>query len=153
MLDGDMLWPNNYCLGEIECALGVKMLERIDGSTPKSAPGPSVSSTRSRITPSWSSSATTPPPQLPPARGLHEKRQARRLHARHFRRKGIKCVVQYIPLDRYDFYKKLGLGEANCPNADAFFDGQISFPFQHWLSEEDFGYMLKSTREVLESLR
>ena len=30
MLDGDMLWPNNYCLGEIECALGVKMLERID---------------------------------------------------------------------------------------------------------------------------
>ena len=67
--------------------------------------------------------------------------------------KGIKCVVQYIPLDRYDFYKKLGLGEANCPNADAFFDGQISFPFQHWLSEEDFDYMLKSTREVLESLR
>ena len=47
----------------------------------------------------------------------------------------------------------LGLGEANCPNADAFFDGQISFPFQHWLSEEDFDYMLKSTREVLESLR
>ena len=30
MLDGDMLWPNNYCLGEVECALGIKMLERID---------------------------------------------------------------------------------------------------------------------------
>ena len=45
------------------------------------------------------------------------------------------------------------MGEAQCPNADAFFDSMISFPFQHWLSEEDFGYMLKSTREVLESLR
>ncbi|MFR4118622.1 MAG: DegT/DnrJ/EryC1/StrS family aminotransferase [Bilophila wadsworthia] len=85
--------------------------------------------------------------------GCMKTASATSLHARHFEEKGIKCVVQYIPLDRYDFYKKLGLGEANCPNADAFFDGQISFPFQHWLSEEDFDYMLKSTREVLKACR
>ena len=30
MLDGDMLMPNNYCLGEVECALGAKLLDRID---------------------------------------------------------------------------------------------------------------------------
>ena len=29
----------------------------------------------------------------------------------------------------------------------------ISFPFQHWLTEEEFNYMLASTREVLASLR
>ena len=29
----------------------------------------------------------------------------------------------------------------------------ISFPFQHWMSEEDFQYMLASTREVLAALR
>ena len=29
----------------------------------------------------------------------------------------------------------------------------ISFPFQHWLSEEDFQYMLAATRDVLTSLR
>lgn len=40
MLDGDMLWPNNYCLGEIECALGVKMLERIDRINAESAGHP-----------------------------------------------------------------------------------------------------------------
>lgn len=88
MLDGDMLWPNNYCLGEIECALGVKMLERIDRINAESAPGPSVSSTRSRITPSWSSSARTPPATTTTCSRAAEKRQARRLHARHFRRKG-----------------------------------------------------------------
>lgn len=67
--------------------------------------------------------------------------------------KGVKCVVQYIPLDRYDFYKRLGCGTAHCPNADAFFDSMVSFPFQHWLSEEDFQYMLAATREVVQSLR
>ena len=70
-----------------------------------------------------------------------------------FNEKGVKCVVQYIPLDRYDYYRRLGMGTANCPNADTFFDTMISFPFQHWLSEEEFDYMLASTREVLASLR
>ena len=28
--DGQILWPNNFCLGEIQCALGSKLLERID---------------------------------------------------------------------------------------------------------------------------
>ena len=70
-----------------------------------------------------------------------------------FNEKGVKCVVQYIPLDRYDYYRRLGMGTANCPNADTFFDAMISFPFQHWLSEEEFDYMLASTREVLASLR
>ena len=30
VLEGEILWPNNYCLGEVECALGLKLLERID---------------------------------------------------------------------------------------------------------------------------
>ena len=29
-LNGEYLWPNNFCLGEIECALGSKLLDRID---------------------------------------------------------------------------------------------------------------------------
>ena len=56
-------------------------------------------------------------------------------------------------LNRYDFYKKLGFGEANCPNADLFFDNMISFPFHHWMSDEDFEYMLEATKEVLYSIK
>ena len=63
--------------------------------------------------------------------------------------KKIQCVVQYYPLNRYDLYKKLGFGEANCPNADKFFDNMVSFPFHHMMSDEDFEYMLKETKEVL----
>ena len=62
--------------------------------------------------------------------------------------KGIKCVVQYCPLNRYPLYRKLGFGNANCPNSDTFFDNMISFPFHHWMSDDDFSYMIKSTKEV-----
>ena len=29
-----------------------------------------------------------------------------------------------------------------------FFDNMISFPFHHWMSDDDFSYMIKSTKEV-----
>ncbi|MBU3831967.1 MAG: DegT/DnrJ/EryC1/StrS family aminotransferase, partial [Candidatus Desulfovibrio faecigallinarum] len=70
-----------------------------------------------------------------------------------YEEKGIKCVVQYIPLNRYDYYIRQGLGEASCPNGDLFYDTMVSFPFQAWMSDEDFEYMLASTREVMASLR
>ena len=67
--------------------------------------------------------------------------------------KKTQCVVQYYPLNRYPLYQKAGLKEAECPNADEFFDNMVSFPFHHWMSESDFNYLLASTREVLESMR
>ena len=154
MLDGDMLWPNNYCLGEIECALGVKMLERIDriNAEKRARAIRFIDALKDYPELEFLRDDTTRHNYHLLAGCMKNGKRDAFMHAIS-EEKGIKCVVQYIPLDRYDFYKKLGLGEANCPNADAFFDGQISFPFQHWLSEEDFGYMLKSTREVLESLR
>ena len=30
VLNGDLLWPGNYCLGEVECALGSVLLDRVD---------------------------------------------------------------------------------------------------------------------------
>ncbi|MEF2807667.1 MAG: DegT/DnrJ/EryC1/StrS family aminotransferase, partial [Desulfovibrio sp.] len=80
-----------------------------------------------------------------------EKRDA--FMRRMYEDKGIKCVVQYIPLNRYDYYRRQGLGESNCPNGDLFYDTMVSFPFQAWMSDEDFEYMLASAREVLASLR
>lgn len=148
------LWPNNYCLGEIECALGIKMLERIDQINAEK---------RERAL--RFIDALTDFPELEfhrvdtPRHNYHllvaslrnGKRDAfiRSMYYEY----GIKCVVQYIPLNRYAFYQKLGLGHADCPNADAFFDSQVSFPFQHWLTDEQFSFMLSSTQKVLQQLQ
>ena len=156
MLDGEPLQPNNYCLGEVECALGAKLLERIDSINDEK---------RARALRFIDALADFPELEFhrvdSPRHNYHllAARMTTGVEARDrfiramFNEKGVKCVVQYIPLDRYDYYRRLGMGTANCPNADTFFDSMISFPFQHWLSEEEFDYMLASTREVLASLR
>ena len=66
-----------------------------------------------------------------------------------FEEKGVQTIVQYYPLYRYDFYKKLGFSDADCPNTDDYFDNMISFPFHHCLSDEDFDFLLASTKEAL----
>lgn len=153
-LDGTLLWPNNFSLGEVECALGTKLLERIDTINAEK---------RARAMRFIDGLSDFPELEL-----LRENTTRHNYHLlvgclKNGKRdafmhamseeKGVKCVVQYIPLNRYSFYQKLGFGSAQCPNADAFFDAQVSFPFQHWLSEEDFTYMLEATRDVLKSLR
>ncbi|MCL1986273.1 MAG: DegT/DnrJ/EryC1/StrS family aminotransferase [Betaproteobacteria bacterium] len=154
MLDGQALWPNNYCIGEMECALGIAMLERIDRINAEK---------RARALRFIDALSAYPELEfhrvdttrhnyhLLAARMLNGKRDAfiRAMYNKH----GVKCVVQYLPLNRYDFYVKLGLEHADCANADAFYDSMISFPFQHWLTDEEFEHMLAASKHVLEELR
>lgn len=152
MLGDDLLMPSNYCLGEVECALGCKLLERIDSINDEK---------RARALRFIDALADFPQLQF---HRVESRRHNYHLLAARFttgmeardafiramyEEKGVKCVVQYLPLDRYDFYRRLGYGEAQCPGADLFFDSMVSFPFQHWMSEEEFGYMLDATRDVL----
>jgi perosamine synthetase len=155
-LDGEIVWPNNYCLGEVECALGAKQLERIDIINAEKraralrfidalADYPElefhrVDSTRHNY-------------HLLPARMVDTVERRDDFIRRMFNEKGVKCVVQYYPLNRYPFYQRLGLGEANCPNADLFYDHMISFPFQHNLKDSEFDHMLKATKDILNAQR
>ena len=65
----------------------------------------------------------------------------------------IQCVVQYYPLYRYDLFKKKGLGKANCPNTEKFFNNMISFPFHHWMLERDFNRMIKITNLLIQKFK
>lgn len=66
---------------------------------------------------------------------------------------GIKAIVQYYPLYRYDLFRKMGHGAAEVPETDRFFDNMVSFPFSLEISEADFVYMIDSVRSVLQLLR
>ena len=154
VLNDKILWPNNYCLGEIECALGTKLLDRLDKLN-----------NQKRKRAIYFIDALKDYPELEfhkhdtirhnyhllAARMTNGKRDM--FIRKMANEKGIQCVVQYYPLNRYPLYQKIGFGNANCPNTDIFFDNMVSFPFHHWMSDNDFKYMLKSTEDVLESLR
>lgn len=156
VLDGRSLMPSNYSIGEVECALGAKMLDRIDEINAQK---------RARAIQLIDALADYPELEfhrvdtsrhnyhLLAARMRGGKELRDRFMSKMHDEKGIKCVVQYLPLNRYDFYKKLGYGKADCPNSDAFFDTMVSFPFQHWLDDADFAYLIGSTRQALDELR
>lgn len=152
-LNGKPLWPNNYCLGEVECALGVKLLDRIDQINKEK---------RERAM--YFIDALSDFPELEFHREDSERHNYHLLVARILNGKrdafinkmadeGVQCIVQYYPLNRYDFYKKIGYGEADCPNTDQFFDNMVSFPFHHMMSKELFEEMITITRLVLSQMR
>ena len=156
MLNGRPLMPSNYSIGEVECALGAKMLDRIDEINAQKR-GRAI-----RLIDALADFPELEFHRVPDSRHNYHLLAARmkggqklrdRFMARMHDEKGIKCVVQYLPLNRYDFYRKLGYGKADCPQADAFFDTMVSFPFQHWLGDDEFEYLIASIRQTLEELR
>lgn len=66
---------------------------------------------------------------------------------------GIKCVVQYYPLYRYELFQKNGCSKRICPRSDDFFDNMVSFPFWSDMSEDDLAYLIASIKEALSFLR
>ncbi|MDR0338699.1 MAG: DegT/DnrJ/EryC1/StrS family aminotransferase [Desulfovibrio sp.] len=155
-LDGRRLWPANYCLGEVECALGAKQLDRVLA----------INEEKRRKALAFIDSFADYP-ELAFHRVSSTRHNYHLLAARmngsvgrrddFIRRMSadfdVRCVVQYYPLNRYPFYQKLGFGRADCPAADDFFDHMISFPFQHNLSDAEYEAMRVAARTVLDAQR
>jgi dTDP-4-amino-4,6-dideoxygalactose transaminase len=152
-LNEESLWPSNYCIGEVECALGDKLLARVDEiNTQKRRRALSVIDRLS----------------VCPDLVFHREASPRHNYhllvaqvANHFRNDfirhmaiqfGIQCVVQYYPLNRYPFYQKLGFGKAECPSTEVFFDNMISFPFSQSLTDGEIDLIVVATLETLDYL-
>ena len=148
-LNGELLWPNNYCLGEVECTLGVKLLDRIDQiNQEKRKRAQQFMDEVTELKELEFHREDTPRHNyhLLVARVLNNKRD---IFITKMAEVGVQCVVQYCPLNRYDLYQKAGYGKADCPNTDMFFDNMVSFPFHHMMSEQDFEYMIDATKRCL----
>ena len=151
-LNNEILWPNNFCLGEVECALGIKLLDRID-----------------LINKQKNERAIYFIDEMSEFYNLLFHREASDRHNYHLlvaqvingkrdimiskmAKAGVQCIVQYYPLNRYDLYKKLGYGDADCPNSDMFFDNMISFPFHHMMDDDTFTRLIDITKKVLHEI-
>lgn len=153
IINGKYLIPNNFCIGEVECALGSELIKRVDKMNLLKRNRASYFIDR-----------------LKKYQNLIFHKEKTNRHNYHLLAacdaggkrdkfisemaniEKIQCVVQYMPLNRYPLYKKLGFGKSNCPNADYFFDNMISFPFQSTLSNSQFEMILDSTIKVLKRI-
>ncbi|TGM78957.1 DegT/DnrJ/EryC1/StrS family aminotransferase [Leptospira levettii] len=158
-LDIEGIWPHNFSLTEAQAALGTVLLGRLDTLT---------NNRRERAKKFRDAFANFP--ELKFQKITNDNSHSHHLLVAKFQGKEsgksrdaflstlskkykVQAIVQYYPLNRYDLFKKMGFGEANCPNADAFFDNMVSFPFHITMSESDFDYMIDSIQKALIELR
>lgn len=152
-LNGKKIWPNNYCLGEVECALGEKLLDRLDLMNEERRKRAIFFIDEFKNNPLISfhreDSKRHNYHQLIAVISSNKRDKFMKIMAE---KKKIKCILPYYPLYKNTFYKKLGLDSADCPNTETFFNSMCSLPFQLWMSEDDFKYLTVSVRETLEEI-
>ncbi len=155
----DKIWPYNFCIGEVQCALGAKTLERVDQLVKQRAARANQFKDAVKKYPELVfqkiPSGQTSAWHLLPARfdGGASGATNHDFIGLMFNQYGIKVIVQYYPLYRYPMFQKGGMGKADCPNTDRYFDNMVSFPFHSWMPEEEFQYMIESTIASVETLR
>ena len=160
-VDFDMtnVWPYNFCISEAQCAVGISLLNRIEKMNHQR------NARAERFIRHLSDY-----PELSFQKvldgyfhcyhllsamyngGAYGKTNHDFINLMAFKY-GIKVIVQYYPLYRYPMFVKAGFGEANCPNTDVFFGNMVSFPFYHWMSDDDFEYMIECTIKTLKEMR
>jgi len=153
------VWPHNYSLGEAQAALGSVLLKRLPELTERR---------RARVR------------RFREATSLYDELKFQRVveqasHSHHlmvarydsprdgvnrddlirllFAEYGIKAIVQYYPLYRYELFRTAGFDAADCPQTDRFFDNMVSFPAHIGMSDDDFHYLIESTTTALKRLR
>jgi dTDP-4-amino-4,6-dideoxygalactose transaminase len=157
--DIEGVWPFNFCLSEVQCAVGRQLLKRLDAINEERRAQASLIRKGLADVPELSF-------QQVPEGHVHAYHL---LSARYdgsaggktrddliellFKEYGIKCVVQYWPLYRSDLFRAFGYGNLHLPNTDHFFDNMVSFPFWSGIPQETLHYMVASIREAVEKLR
>jgi dTDP-4-amino-4,6-dideoxygalactose transaminase len=157
--DIDNFWPYNFCITEVQCALGIKLLARLDEMNKKR----NVRARKIiRALKDYPELSFQKVPQgyyhcyhLLSAMydGSKSSKTNHDFIALMAFTYGIKMIVQYYPLYRYPMFIKAGFGKARCPHTDRFFDQMVSFPFHHWMREKEIDYMIECTRKTLDQLR
>lgn len=154
--DWDGVWPYNFCMGEVQAAVGTVQLKRLD--TMNAHRRERAEKVRSALsdfpelvfqrTPENRDNVHYCLPARydgPAGRDAFMERMA--FHHQ------VKMVVQYCPLYRYPMFRKAGFGDADCPETDRFFDSMVSFPFHEWMPEDQIDALIEATRETCTHLR
>lgn len=153
------IWPYNFSIGEVQCAVGIKMLEKIDSQN-------AVRYQKARRIIKELEEFPELKFQAIPQYSTHvyyalcarydgkrygkDRNDVIRFLASEY---GVQAIVQYYPLYRYPLFAKGGYGEADCPNSDDFFDHMISLPFYVWFDDQKVAYLIDAVQKTLKKLR
>jgi perosamine synthetase len=145
----------NYRLTDIACALGLQQLGRLDANLARRreiaaryaealsvVPGILVPAVRSEVAPAW---------HLYPIRLESAKVAVGRAEIfRAFRAENIGVNVHYIPVHLHPYYReRFGYRGGEFPIAEAAYEGLVSLPMFHGMSDEDVEDVVRAVDKVM----
>lgn len=68
------------------------------------------------------------------------------------RESGLEVQVHYIPVHLHPYYQQLGYKKGLCPNAEDFYERQISIPIYQSMSDEDVQYLIDTLIKVFKQV-
>lgn len=158
-LDIEGVWPNNFSLGEAQCALGsaeLKTLDQVNDTLIAQAEKIKL--------------ALADTPEIEFARIPEGYRHVFHQFVMHFDGSAsgatrddlmdilvktcrIRCIVQYHPLYRYPLFRKMGFAEHECPVLEGWWDNSFSFPWWCGIPDETIKYLVNSTKAAVVALK
>ena len=151
-------WPYNFCLSEVQCAIGRALLNRVDEINELRRQRSNLIRKELGMLGCFKfqnipDNCTSAYHLLPSRFDLSSRGVSRDKFIEYmYDQKGVKLIIQYNPLYRYDLFKSKGFGDACCPETDNFYDNMISFPFDLWMPDETVEKLIQLTKEAVKEL-
>ena len=157
--DIDGVWPNNFCIGEAQCALGSVALKNLDDTNNI------LISQAKKIKSGLADTAEISFAKIPPGYKHIFHQFVMHFDGSAFGKNRndlmdilvtedkIRCIVQYYPLYRYPLFQDLGAGDQDCPVLESWWDNSFSFPWWCGIPEETLDYLVESVKKAIATLK
>jgi len=153
------VWPMNFCIGEVQCAVGVKLLKRLD-EVNQTLAGQGM-----RMREGLAGLPEITFHKIPDghdhvyhqcvvhfdgsAFGKNREDLLDLLSGEY----SLRVIVQYYPLYKYPLFANRGFGNADCPVLEAFWPNSFSYPWWCGIPDETIDYMIDSTKKAIARLK
>ncbi len=158
-VDIDGFWPNNFCIGEAQCALGSVQLKTLAGYSD------TIIAQNDKLR-----ALLADVPEISFNKIPAGYRHVRHQYVQHFdgsafgknrddlmdlltTKYGIRSIVQYYPLYRYPLFQKLGAGAFDCPVLESWWDNTFSVPMWIGMTDEELEIIAGSIKSAIADLK
>ncbi len=143
----------NYRITDIQCALGIKQLEKLDNFIEKRefiAKKYDREFNRDIIKPLYTYNGKSSYHLYVIQVNFNKTKISKSQLFKEMKKRNVGLQVHYIPINKQPYYQSLGYGSENTPNMDLYYDRSFSIPMYPSLKNTEQQYVIESLRELLE---
>lgn len=140
----------NYRLSDVQCALGISQISKLDKLITRRREIAKVYDTELKhlqgVVLPWQSEESISAYHLYPIQVDADKR--RDLYGQ-FREAGIGVGVHYYPVYKNTYYQKIGYSNVCCRISEEFYERELTLPVHYKVSDNDLDYIVETTKRLL----